>query len=167
MTPDGEPIAVRKVRAPNPWTMNVMWLLIIASGCAGLFAGAAIYINAVEHPARLSCGTELAVREFAPSYHRATVMQVPLAAIGCITGLASAWLLGDPWLALAAILLITVVPFTLVVILPTNQRLLDPSLDPGGERAAELLTRWGRLHITRSVLSGIAFVLFLIRLSRL
>jgi hypothetical protein len=144
-----------------------MWLLIVATVCAGLFAGAAIYISAVEHPARLSCGTELAVREFAPSYHRATVMQVPLAVIGCITGSWSAWLFGDAWLAFGAILLIAVVPFTLVVILPTNKRLLDPGLDPRGERAAELLTRWGRLHATRSVLSSIAFVLFLIRFSRM
>jgi hypothetical protein len=144
-----------------------MWLLIIATACSGIFAGAAIYVNAVEHPARLSCGVDLAVREFAPSYHRATVMQVPLAAIGCITGLWSAWLFGDPWLAFGAILLIAVVPFTLVVILPTNKQLLDPRLDPRGERAAELLTRWGRLHATRSVLSSAAFVLFLIRLSGL
>ena len=137
----------------------------LATACAGLFAGAAIYINAVEHPARLSCGTELAVREFAPSHHRATVMQVPLAVIGCITGSSSAWLLGDAWLAIGAILLIAVVPFTLVVILPTNKQLLDPGLDARGERAAELLTRWGRLHATRSVLSSVAFVLFLIRLT--
>jgi hypothetical protein len=45
----------------------------MATLCAGLFAGAAIYISAVEHPARLSCGTELALREFAPSYHRASM----------------------------------------------------------------------------------------------
>jgi hypothetical protein len=49
-----------------------MWILMVAALCAGVFAGAVIYINAVEHPARLSCGAELAVREFAPSYHRAT-----------------------------------------------------------------------------------------------
>ena len=70
-----------------------MWPLIVAAGCAGLFAGAAIYINAVEHPARLACGTEVAVRQFAPSYHRATVMQASLAVMGCLTGLWSAWLL--------------------------------------------------------------------------
>ena len=143
-----------------------MWFLIIAAVSAGLFAGAALYITAVEHPARLSCGTELAVREFAPSYHRATLMQVPLAAVGCITGGWSAWQFGDPWVALAAVLLIAVVPFTLVVILPTNKQLLDPALDPGSQRAAELLTRWGRLHATRSVLSGAAFAIFLVRLGR-
>jgi hypothetical protein len=141
-----------------------MWTLIVATMCAGLFAGAAIYINAVEHPARLSCGSELAIREFAPSYHRATVMQGSLAVTGCVAGLWAAWRQADLWLALAAILLGAVVPFTLVVILPTNKQLLDPNLDPGSTTAAELLTRWGRLHAARSALSSGAFVLFLMRL---
>jgi hypothetical protein len=36
----------------------------IAVLCAGLFAGAPLYITFVEHPARLECGTELAATEF-------------------------------------------------------------------------------------------------------
>jgi hypothetical protein len=118
-----------------------LWVLIVATLCAGFFAGAAIYINAVEHPARLSCGTELALREFAPSYRRATVMQAPLAIAGCVAGLWSAWVVTDVWLAVGAVLLGAVVPFTLVVILPTNNRLLDPSLDPADTTATELLVR--------------------------
>jgi len=50
-----------------------MWAAVGATLSAGLFAGAAIYVNAVEHPARLSCGVDVALREFAPSYRRATV----------------------------------------------------------------------------------------------
>jgi hypothetical protein len=65
--------------------------LIVATVCAGMFAGAAIYINAVEHPARLSCGNEFALRQFAPSYHRATLMQAILAVMGSLSGLWSAW----------------------------------------------------------------------------
>jgi uncharacterized membrane protein len=142
-----------------------MWVLIAAALCSGLFAGAAIYINAVEHPARLSCGPELALREFAPSYRRATVMQVPLAVAGCAAGLWAAWARGDPWLVLGAVLLGAVVPFTLVVILPTNHQLLDPALDPHGHKATQLLSRWGRLHAMRSLLSSAAFALFLLRLA--
>ena len=142
-----------------------MWPLIIATGCAGMFAGAAIYINAVEHPARLSCGTEIALRQFAPSYHRATLMQASLAIMGCLSGLWSAWLLRDMWIGLAAVLLGAVVPFTLIVILPTNKQLLDPSLDQRGVRATALLVRWGRLHAMRSLLSSVGFVLLLLRLS--
>jgi len=57
---------------------------LLAVLCAGLFAGAAIYITFVEHPARLSCGTALAATEFGPSYRRATVMQVSLAVGGLL-----------------------------------------------------------------------------------
>jgi hypothetical protein len=45
----------------------------------------------------------------------------------------------------------------LIVILPTNKRLLDPTLDRGSPEAAALLERWGRLHAVRSVASGVAF----------
>jgi hypothetical protein len=143
----------------------VMWPLIVATLCAGVFAGATIYINLVEHPARLSCGTEFALREFAPSYRRATVMQGSLAILGCVAGLWSTWVLADAWVAVAAVLLGAVVPFTLIVILPTNKQLLDASLDPSDMRANELLTRWGHLHAVRSILSSIAFVLYLVRLA--
>jgi len=55
--------------------------------CSALFAGAALYINLVEHPARLQCGTELAATVFGPSYKRATLMQVPLAIVATISAI--------------------------------------------------------------------------------
>jgi uncharacterized membrane protein len=143
----------------------VTWVLVAATLCAGLFAGAAIYVNAVEHPARLSCGTELALREFGPSYQRATILQASLAIAGCVLGLWSAWAGSDAWLAAGAILLGAVVPFTLIAILPTNHQLTDPALDPRSQEATDLLVRWGRLHAVRSVLSTAAFMLFLLRLA--
>ena len=67
-----------------------MLLLILSTACAGLFCGAALYVNLVEHPARMSCGPELALREFAPRYQRATILQVSLATGGLALGLATA-----------------------------------------------------------------------------
>jgi hypothetical protein len=49
-------------------------LEIIAALAAGLFSGAAVHISLVEHPARVDCGPEVAVREFRPSYRRAAVI---------------------------------------------------------------------------------------------
>ena len=54
----------------------------VATLACAIFAGAALYINLVEHPARMVCGTELAIRQWAPSYKRATWMQAPLAIVG-------------------------------------------------------------------------------------
>jgi len=62
---------------------------------------------------------------------------------------------------LAGILVAAVIPFTLIVILPTNKKLLDPSLDRNSELARSLLVRWGRLHAVRTVLSLAALVLLL------
>jgi len=138
--------------------------LIVSTLAAGLFAGAAIYVSAIEHPARVSCGTDLAVREFAPSYKRGAIMQASLALVGCATGFIGGWQLNDRISILSALILGAVVPFTLIVILPTNKRLLDPALDPHGAEASHLLNRWGRLHAVRSVLSAAAFLILVIRL---
>jgi uncharacterized membrane protein len=141
-----------------------MVFLIVATLAAGIFAGAAIYVSVVEHPARLSCGTEIAVREFAPSYKRGAIMQASLAIAGCVAGVIGGWSLNDTGSKVAALLLGIIVAFTLIVILPTNKRLLDPALDASGAEAASLLRRWGRLHAVRSVLSVAAFLIFVIRL---
>jgi hypothetical protein len=54
-----------------------------------------------------------------------------------------------------------VMPFTLIVILPTNKLLLSPTLDRRSVDAERLLARWGALHAVRSILSGLALLLFL------
>ena len=58
-----------------------------------LFTGASVYVNLVEHPARMERGVELALTEFPPSYRRGTVMQATLAAVGLLAAVA-AWLAG-------------------------------------------------------------------------
>jgi Domain of unknown function (DUF1772) len=126
-----------------------------------LFAGASVYINLVEHPARMECGVEVAATEFSPSYRRATVMQATLAAVGLVSSIA-AWLAGATfWWLVAGALLGSVIPFTLFVILPTNKLLLSPTLDKQSVEAERLLARWARLHAVRSVLSALALSLLL------
>jgi uncharacterized membrane protein len=143
-----------------------MSFALVATVCAGIFAGAAIYITFVEHPARISCGTALALREFAPSYRRATIMQAALAIVGLLTALEAWSRTRAPELLVGGLALGIVVPFTLVVIAPTNRRLLAAELDPESAEAAQLLQRWGRLHAVRSVLSGVAFLILIRYLMR-
>lgn len=133
--------------------------------CA-LFAGAAIYINLVEHPARLACGTEIAARQWAPSYKRATAMQVPLAALATVCGIARWWQGGGAVWSWGAACIAAVIPFTLIVILSTNHRLLEPGRDLTSNETRALLEKWGRLHAVRSILSVAASILFLSGLAR-
>jgi uncharacterized membrane protein len=135
---------------------------IVATLAGGAFAGAALYISLVEHPARLECGAAIAVSEFRPSYRRAAVMQASLAGVGALAALVAWWSSARGGWLVGGLLLGSVIPFTLVVVLPTNRRLLDPTLDAASTEAANLLARWGRLHALRTAASTAAFTLFVL-----
>jgi hypothetical protein len=139
------------------WAFQFVAILTVT-----LFTGAAIYINVVEHPARMERGTEFAASVFGPSYRRAAVMQAILALTATIAGI-GAWLMGARlgWLV-GALLIFIVVPFTLIAIRPTNKQLLDPALDRTSEEASRLLQRWEKLHAIRSILALAASVVFLV-----
>jgi hypothetical protein len=127
-------------------------LEFVAVLCASLFAGAALYISIAEHPARMSLDTRIAALQWAPSYKRATWLQAPLALISLFSGVA-VWLQGGHvgWL-IAALLVGSVVPFTLVFITATNHRLLAPGRDLSSTETRALLVRWGQLHGVRTAL---------------
>jgi hypothetical protein len=102
----------------------------------GLFAGAAVYVSLVEHPARVAGGTALAVAEFRPSYRRGAVMRASLAALAAVAGIGD-WARGHGARPLpAGLVMVFRIAFTLGVILPTNKRLMDPALDVSGAEAA-------------------------------
>jgi uncharacterized membrane protein len=135
---------------------------IAATLACAIFSGAAIYINLVEHPARMRCGTKPAVTEFGPSYHRAAVMQASLAVFGSLMATAAWWMGSSSWWLVGGILLFAVIPFTLIIIMPINKKLLSPDLDKHSDLAHNLLTTWNRLHAVRSFLSFAALLAFVL-----
>jgi hypothetical protein len=136
----------------------VQILEFLATLSAGIFAGAALYITVAEQPARLLCDTRSAALQWAPSYKRATWMQAPLAVLSLLTGVL-AWMFGAGrlWL-IAAVCIGLVVPFTLLVIMTTNNRLLEAGRDLASDETRALLVRWGALHAVRTWLSLMAFI---------
>lgn len=128
-------------------------LELLATFSGTLFAGAALYINVAEHPARMSLETRAAALQWAPSYKRATWLQAPLALVSLVSGTA-AWLLGagTGWLV-GAVLVGAVVPFTFAVIMSTNNQLLAAERDLSSTETRNLLAQWGRLHAVRTALS--------------
>jgi hypothetical protein len=139
-------------------------LQFVAALAGGLFAGAALYINVAEHPARMCLETRVAALQWAPSYSRATWLQAPLALLSLICGFC-AWLIGagPGWLA-GALLVGAVVPFTFLVIMPTNNKLLAAGRDLGSPETRALLVHWGRLHGVRTALSIAGVVVYLFAL---
>jgi len=134
---------------------------LVAASAGNLFAGAALYVSLAEHPARLTCSTDVAVAQWAPSYRRATVMQVTLALTATSASLVQWFHAGGVLWLWGAATLAAVISFTLVAILPTNARLLAPDRDPRSAETRKLLEKWGRLHLVRTILGMTASILFL------
>jgi len=133
----------------------------IAILSAALFAGAALYINVVEHPARMGLDTAVAAAQWAPSYRRATWLQAPLAIMSFVTGLSAWGLGGDILWAIGALMIGLVVPFTFLGIMPTNHKLLAPGRDLRSAETRTLLDTWVKLHAVRTALSLAATALYL------
>ena len=128
---------------------------------AALFTGAAVYINVAEQPARMGLDDRALLTEWKPSYKRGLSMQAPLAIAGFLLGLLAWWQSGQWLWMVGALLLVANWPYTLLGIMPTNNRLM--ALDPrdAGSTSRALIQRWGGLHGGRSALGALATIAFL------
>jgi hypothetical protein len=144
---------------PCQWDYNARMDLLrfFAVVSSGLFAGAAIYVTVVEHPARLNAGISVALQQFRPSYRRAAIFQAGLAVLCCVCGILVWWFTGHwSWLAGCGLVGISI-PYTLLFVMPVNRLLLDTVSPPAGAVALELMAKWGRLHLFRTVTGVLGF----------
>ncbi|XSG82040.1 MAG: DUF1772 domain-containing protein [Methyloligella sp. ZOD6] len=138
-----------------------MFIGHLALVCAAAFAGAAVYINVAEQPARLLLNDQALVTEWQPAYKRGFVMQSSLAVISFILALLAWWQTGLWQWSVGALLIIANWPYTLIVMLRTNNRIMAIEPDSADAQARQLIVKWGGLHAVRSglgVLATLAFV---------
>ena len=151
----------RNFKADRRLEEGVMLAGQLALIVAALFAGAAVYINVAEHPARLRLDDRGLRTQWKPAYKRGFAMQASLAVIGFVLGLLAWWQTGNGAWLLGAVVLITNWPYTLLGIMPTNQKLMATDSASAGPESRALIERWSGLHAVRSALGFIATTIFL------
>jgi hypothetical protein len=128
---------------------------------AAVFAGAALYVNIAEQPARLDLDDRSLLSEWKPAYKHGFAMQAPLAIAGFLLGLL-AWWQTDVWLwLLGAIIMIANWPYTLLGIMPTNRTLMATDPADAGAESRKLIEKWARLHAVRTAFGFAATLTFL------
>jgi hypothetical protein len=134
---------------------------LLALITAAMFSGAALYVNVVEQPARLSLDDRALLTEWKPSYKRGAAMQAPIALVSCLLGLTAWWQTSRGGFLIGAIAILAPWPWTLVGIKPTNDALLATEPDRAGPQTRALVLKWGALHGVRTALGALATLLFL------
>ena len=124
---------------------------MLATFACSLFAGAATYIALVEHRPGWHVGPRWphGSEQLQASHGHAVSLALGDSGWPCsvATRKRDAWLVG-------ALLIVSVIPFTLVVIMPTNNKLLEPGRDNSSKETHRLLETWGRLHVKRAQPGG-------------
>ncbi|MGO9604920.1 MAG: DUF1772 domain-containing protein [Candidatus Binataceae bacterium] len=139
-----------------------MILEVVATLCAAFFAGGALYVSVVQHPA-LMADMSAATSQFRNMYRRAAPWQASNALICLLAAALVAVMTAEWWWAIGGLLVGASVPFTGLVIMPTNTKLLDESAQLTPDEVFSLLKYWGTLHWCRSILSTLGLLVLVVK----
>jgi hypothetical protein len=119
---------------------------------AAFFTGAAFFINFAEQPGRLQLEPGPLLTQWTKSYKRGFALQAPLALLCGICGIIAFYISREwSWLA-GAILILLNMPYTILVMMPINRKLLATPVRAAGDETANLIAKWGSLHMVRTLL---------------
>ena len=139
--------------------MLTLLIVLNLSFMAAIF-GYALACTSVVHPAMLATSRQTSVEFFKPFFHKSKDVQLIFSLV--VMGLSFfisfmggnwAWFIGGVILQLSG-------PYTIKILMPVNNRIMAEGADINSEQMTKDLGNWGKLHLPRTLLAGVIFILF-------
>jgi hypothetical protein len=132
----------------------------IALTFAAAFAGAAIYVNWVEQPARLALDDESLLSEWGPSDSRGVALLLGFALISAVAGFIAYFETQDIRYGVGALIALSSWLYAFFVMAPLNNQILAlRGPDVGAARA--LVRQWGLVEAGFAAIGVLAVAVFL------
>ncbi len=133
---------------------------LIALIFAAAFAGAAIYVNWVEQPARLALDDEALLSEWGPSDSRGVALLSAFALAAAVAGFIAYFETEDVRYVFGALIAISSWPYAFFVMAPLNNQILAlRGRDVAAARA--LVRQWGFVELGFAAIGVLAVAMFL------
>ena len=133
---------------------------LIAIAFAAAFAGAAIYVNIVEQPARLALEDQALLSEWGPSDRRGVALLAAFALASAVAAFIAWFESQDVRWVFGALIIISSWPYAFFVMAPLNNQIL--SLRGRDVAAAKALVRqWGMVESGFAAIGILAVAMFL------
>ncbi len=132
----------------------------IALAFAAAFAGAAVYVNWVEQPARMGLDEEALLSEWAPSDSRGVALLAAFALAAAIAGFIAYFESDDVRWVFGALIIIATWPYAFFVMAPLNNQILSLRGQDVGAATA-LVRQWGLIESGFAAIGVIAVAVFL------
>ncbi len=133
---------------------------LLSLSFASAFAGASLYCNLVEQPARLALDENAMIDEWKPSDRRGFALQGGLALAAAAFALLAFRSSSDIRWLVGALIVLASWPYTYFIVVPLNNRLLALFEPRAGDKARDLVRDWGRLEWGQTVLALSAAAVF-------
>jgi len=132
----------------------------IALAFAAAFAGAAIYVNWVEQPARLALDDQALLSEWGPSDSRGVALLAAFALISALFGFLAFFATEDVRFVYGALIIVASWPYAFFVMAPLNNQILALK-GPDVAAARALVRQWGYVEVGFAAIGVAAVAMFL------
>ncbi|KAG0372195.1 hypothetical protein BGX24_000582 [Mortierella sp. AD032] len=135
---------------------------VITISSIGIFAGTALNYNTVVMPSLRKFASSSSLAVWSEMYLLAKPIQISTITISALGGMFLFNKTANPYYLYSSILMASLVPYTMTLLYPINNKLLEIRKHGGDDRPVEeMLIRWDTIHFGRTVMSYSALLLTL------